>query len=215
MEERTKITRSWNATVGYGIGAVVVVGILIVLFIKIAEGRFKFRLAVLVGVGIVLLFLATLFLLVMSLNANAANCPACGKRLNGLSAKSNDGILCHNCRTYVEGSDGMIWRTDENRVAEKPMFCSPLPEEPVFPNQCCVCGGASTHLEKISRLLGTARSPNPSNRWVSVDVPHCADHEGGAQVAGDQEDPYIKFRSYPYLRAFCQMNRTVPGHYRP
>jgi hypothetical protein len=214
MEQPSKITRSRGATIGYLIGAAVTLGISILLFAMIVAGRFRLGLAVLWGIAAVLLLLAALFLKSMSANANSAACPACGARLSQLSAKSNDGILCRHCQTFLEGIDGMLWRTDQNRVADQLIFCSPLPEDPVFPDRCCVCGRANTHLEKISSLMGSGPSPNPSNRWVSVDVPHCAEHNGGAQMGGDQDDPYIEFRSYPYLRAFCQMNSTDPGRFR-
>jgi hypothetical protein len=214
MKQRTKITRSGRATITYSIGAVVTLGIAVLLFAEIAEGRFRLGLATLWGIAAVLLLLAAIFLVLMSVNANSATCPACGARLSQLSAKLNDGVLCRDCRIYLEGSGGMLWRTDENRVADQPIFCSPLPEGPVFPERCCVCGRARAHLEKVSSFMGTASSLYPSNRWVSVEVPHCASHEGGAQLDGDQDDPYIKFRSYPYLRAFCQTNNTEPGRFR-
>ncbi|MDQ3820366.1 MAG: hypothetical protein M3362_22165 [Acidobacteriota bacterium] len=214
MERRIKITRSTGATIGLAIGAVITLGISILLFVKIAGGQFRLGLATIWGIAAALLLLATWFLLLGVVSANLAACPSCGARLSQLSAKSNDGILCRRCWAYLEGSDGMLWRTDENRVADKPIFCSPLPESPIFPVRCCVCGRAEVHLEKISSLLGTSSRAFPSNRWVSADVPHCAEHEGGAQLGGDQDDPYIKFRSLSYLRAFCQKNNTKPGHYR-
>lgn len=214
MERRTKITRSRGATIGFAISAIITLGISALLIVKIARGQFRLGLAMVWGIAAALLLLATVFLLLMSVKANSATCPSCGTRLSQLSAKSNDGILCRNCWAYLEGSDGMLWRTDENRVADEPIFSSPLPESPIFPDKCCVCGRADVHLEKISSLMGTSRSNYPSNRWISADVPHCAKHEGGAQLGGDQDDPYIKFRSLPYLRAFCQMNRTNPGHFR-
>ena len=213
VEGRTKITRSKGVTIGCSIGAVITLSISVLLFVKIAEGQFRLGLATIWAIAVALLLLATWLLLLGAVNAGSAACPACGEWLSGLGTNSNDGILCHSCRIYLEGSDGMLWRTDENRVADKPIFCSPLPKDPVFPDECCVCGRADTNLDKISRLLGTARGSYPSNRWVSVYVPHCAEHEGGAQVDGDQEDPYIKFRSYSYLRAFCGMNGTKPGRY--
>jgi hypothetical protein len=212
MEQRTKIIRSKGATIGSSIFAAVALGISVWLFVRIAEGRYKPGFAVVIGIGAVLLLLAGLFLIFMSINAGSAACPTCGERLSWLGTKSNDGVLCSNCRTYLEGSSGELWRTDENRVADKPIFCSSLPETPVFPGVCCVCGQANVHMDKITSLMGNTRGS--FNRWVTVYVPHCIEHEDGAKLGGDQDDPYIKFCSLPYLRSFCRMNGTEPGRYR-
>jgi hypothetical protein len=173
MKRRTKITRSRGATIGFAIGVVITLGISVLLFVKIAGGQFRLGLATVWAIAAALLLLAAWFLLSGAVNANSAACPSCGVRLSQLSAKSNDAILCCNCWAFLEGSDGMFWRTDENRVANDPIFSSPLPESPVFPDRCCVCSRADVHLEKIRSLMGTASSLYPSNRWVSADVPHC------------------------------------------
>jgi len=66
-------------------------------------------------------------------------------------------------------------------------------------------------------LKGAAATEDPptvgvtTRTIVSVEVPHCGQHKGGAQLSGTPSNPHIKFRSYRYLRAFCQANGTVPG----
>lgn len=214
MEQRNKIKRSWPTTIGFLIGGIAAIGFAIVLIIEIERGDFRTQVARLVAVGAVLLICVGIFLVVLIFNGSgSADCPVCGSHLWGISTKSNDAILCSDCLKYLEGNNGMIWATDENRIADEPIFRSRLPDSPRFPEKCCVCGQSDIANEKISSLLGTARGVNPGNRWVTVEVPHCGEHTGGALVDGDQEDPYIAFRSYPYLREFCQLNGTVPGRY--
>ncbi|MGI8468463.1 MAG: hypothetical protein ACR2N3_08420 [Pyrinomonadaceae bacterium] len=64
---------------------------------------------------------------------------------------------------------------------------------------------------KAVTTTGTYGVKITSSTTVSVDVPHCAEHQVGARLTGATSSPQIKFRSYPYLRAFCQLNGTIPG----
>jgi hypothetical protein len=150
--------------------------------------------------------------------AGVATCPGCGAALSGLSTKSNDGVLCSSCHRYSQGDNGTLWLTDENRIADDPIFGSPLPERFNFPAVCCVCGQPEKSREKISLRMQNASSAVTaatvgvtSSTTVSVDVPHCGDHNGGALLSGTPDRTHIKFRSYPYLRLFCQANGTTPG----
>ena len=46
----------------------------------------------------------------------------------------------------------------------------------------------------------------------SVEVPHCGQHKDGAELSAAGGDRVkIRFRSYPYLRAFCQQNGIQPA----
>jgi hypothetical protein len=213
MEKRTtKVTRSWGATVGYLIGGLVALALCGVLFITIVEGPVTVGIALLPGiVGIVLLF--------MSFGgAGSSICPVCATPLSGLSTKANDGVLCQACHKYVEGKDGLLWQTDENRIADEPVFSSPLPEQFNFPGECCVCSSPAVRREKISFRTQNASSAITAatvgvttSTTISVEVPHCAEHKEGARLSATPQTTIIKFRSYPYLRAFCQLNDTVPG----
>ena len=60
MEKRTtKISRSWSATIGFSIGAIVALGISILLFISIVEGPFTFGIALIPAiVALILLFMS-------------------------------------------------------------------------------------------------------------------------------------------------------------
>jgi hypothetical protein len=211
-QRRTKIARSWGATIGYLVGAVVALGVSVALFMTIVEGPYTF------GIALIPAVLAVILLFMSFGGAGATTCPVCDAPLGGLSTKSNDGVLCAKCHRYSEGKDGVLWQTDENRIADDPVFSSPLPEQFAFPSQCCVCGSPETSREKISLRMQNASSAitapaigMTSSTTVSVEVPHCAEHKGGARLSGTPQATHIKFRSYPYLSAFCQMNGTTPG----
>jgi hypothetical protein len=213
MEKRTtKISRSWGATIGYLIGAIVALGISIALFMSIVEGPFTFGFALIPAI-------VALILLFMSFGgAGTSTCPICGAQLSGLSTKSNDGVLCASCHRYSEGKDGLLCPTDENRIADEPIFSSPLPEQFTFPGECCICAKPGVSREKISLRMQNSSSVVTAatvgvttSTTVSVEVPHCAEHKGGARLSGTPQATHIKFRSYPYLSAFCQVNGTTPG----
>jgi hypothetical protein len=213
MEKRTtKISRSWGATIAYLIGAIVALGISIALFVTIVEGAITF------GIALIPAIVALILLLMSFSGAGQTTCPICDAQLGGLSTKSNDGVLCANCHRYSEGKDGLLRPTDENRIADEPIFSSPLPEQFTFPSGCCICGKPGVRLEKISFRTQNASSALTAvtvgittSTTISVEVPHCAEHKEGARLSATPKSPQIKFRSYPYLSAFCQMNGTTPG----
>ena len=213
MEKRTtKISRSWGATIGYLIGAIVAFAISIALFMSIVEGPMTFGIALIPAI-------VALILLFMSFGgAGQTTCPICDAQLGGLSTKSNDGVLCASCHRYSEGKDDLLWPTDENRIADEPIFTSPLPAQFTLPGGCCVCGRPEVTREKItlrtqnaSSVVTAATVGVTTSTTVSVEVPHCAEHEGGARLSGTPQSTHIRFRSYPYLSAFCQVNATTPG----
>lgn len=213
MEKRTtKVTRSWGATVGYLVGALVALALSVLLFMTIAEGPVTIGIALIPGVlGIILLF--------MSFGGSGTSaCPVCDAPLAGLSTKSNDGVVCDACHNYVEGKDGQLWQTEAGRIAEEPLFGSPLPDQFNFPQGCCVCGAPEAKREQIKYRTQNASSALTAptvglttSTEVSVAVPHCAEHKGGARLSAGPKNTIIKFRSYPYLRDFCQLNGTTPG----
>jgi hypothetical protein len=212
MEKKTTtITRSWGATIGYLIGGVVLLGVSVLLFMTIVEGPVTF------GIALIPAIVALMLLYASFGGAGTGACPGCGAALSGLGTKKNDGVLCGSCHRYAEGQSGALWLTDEDRVADDPIFSSPLPEQFSFPPSCCVCGNAETHREKISFTTQNASSALTastigvtSSTKISVEVPHCAEHKGGASLSATPKSPLIRFRSYPYLRAFCQLNDTTP-----
>lgn len=212
MEKKTiTISRSWGATIGFLIGGVALLGVSVLLFMTFVEGPVTLGFALIPAI-------VALILLGMSFGgAGTGACPGCDTPLSGLSTKKNDGVLCGSCYRYAEGQSGSLWLTDENRIADDPMFSSPLPDKFSFPQGCCVCGNAETNREKISFTTQNASSALTAstigvttNTKISVEVPHCAEHKGGARLSATPKSPLIRFRSYPYLRAFCQLNGTSP-----
>jgi hypothetical protein len=208
----TRISRSWNATIGYLVGAILAIGISVLLFATIAEGPVTVGIALIPGV------VGGIFLYMAFGGAGTAACPVCGATLGGLSTRVNDGVLCPSCHVYSEGTDGALWRTDPNRVADEPIFSSPLPPEFKFPSGCCVCGRPAAGSETIKLRTQNASSAVTASTVgvttsteVSIGVPHCAEHTGGARLGGTPGSPHIKLRSYPYLREFCELNGTIPG----
>jgi hypothetical protein len=213
MERKTTtISRSWGATIGYLIGGVAALAVSALLFMTIVEGAVTFGFALIPAI-------LALILIYMSFGGSGTGaCPGCGAPLSGLGTKKNDGVLCESCHRYAEGQNGSLWLTDESRVADDPIFSSPLPEQFSFPQGCCVCGSAETRREKISFTTQNASSALTAptigvttSTKISVEVPHCAEHKGGARLSATPKSPLIRFRSYPYLRAFCQLNNTTPS----
>jgi hypothetical protein len=222
MGGTTKITRNMKATFGNLAGGLLALGLSVVLFKTIADGAITVGIALIPGVfGLVLLYMA------VGGSAEAA-CPSCGAKLGGLSTGANDGVLCEKCHFFADGKQGTLAVTDPNRVAEKPTFGTLLPAQYQWPNGCCVCGAPPTRGEKVqthiqnqgsalkligvSAATGGAVTGRAGYTLVEVEVPHCGTHKDGASIAAAGGDRVrIRFRSYPYLRAFCQQNAVPPA----
>ena len=181
------------------------------LFIYFASGPVSIGIALIPGV------LAFVFL-ACAAGSGECPCPSCAQPLEGLGTKSNEGVLCPHCHRYFEGKNAQLWLTDESRIADNPTFTSPLPETFTFPDGCCVCGNPSTHKQTIQYTTQNASSAVTSptvglttSTRISVEVPHCDGHKDGASLTGTPKSMHIRFRSYPYLRAFCDLNKTIPG----
>jgi hypothetical protein len=154
-------------------------------------------------------------------DSGSCSCPRCGAALSGLALTSNAAVLCGSCHHYFEGKDRSLWEMDPDRVAGKPLFRSRLPDHAEFPDVCCVCGSEARRRDEI--LLTTRETESwqtasggagETQGWkaVSVSVPYCENHTDGAILGLDSRlGPYIRFKSYPYLRAFCQLNGTQPN----
>ncbi len=212
---KSKILRSWPTTFAFLGGFVACTALSYLLFRTIAEGPVTIGIALIPGV-------VAIILLVMAFSgAGTCACPGCGAAISGISTGSNEGVLCDGCLRYFEGSAGELWATDESKIADTPQFTSPLPESFAFPEGCCVCGAPATRDEAVSIEMMNASSAVTANlvdgvsstrsTRTTVQVPHCAEHKGGASLTGTPAKPHIRFRSYPYLRAFCAKNGTKPG----
>jgi hypothetical protein len=220
-QTKSTITRSWKTTITYLAIAVVAGAISFVMFKTMVSGAISF------GFACIPAILCLIFLFMAMSGAGECPCPGCGKTLDGLSTGSNDGKLCESCGRYYEGTGGELWATEESRVADTPIFSSPIPENFAFPDACCVCGKPPTHREAVSMtrqntggsaaavgvtaVTGGVISGGGSSTRTTVQVPHCDEHKEGASLGGTTDKPHVRFRSYPYLRAFCELNKTKPG----
>jgi hypothetical protein len=145
--------------------------------------------------------------------AGTAPCPSCGAQLDGLSTGTNEGVLCPSCHAYSDGEQGELRATPPGRVCVGRAFHAPLPEEAILPEGiCCVCGSPSTRSVEVTLRLnapgGSRYGRNYDARRLAI--PHCASHDDGASLGGDALKQTISFRSYAYLRQYCEMNRCEP-----
>jgi hypothetical protein len=126
-----------------------------------------------------------------------AQCPHCNANLTSLAPGSNLPLACPACGEFVEGDGGFIQTVAHDRIAQTPLFSCPLMAPPRWPPGCCVCGAPATRSEKFrSATLGAL-----------LEIPHCAAHKQGAELI-DGPPPMIRFRSYPYLRAFRELQKA-------
>ncbi len=211
-QTRSSIQRSWKSTLTSIIIALVSAAVSAALFMTIVGGP------VTIGIALIPAVVALIFVFMAISGAGECPCPACGKPLDGLTTGSNDGKLCPHCHRYFEGKNAQLWATDEMRIADHPQFSSPLPDSFTFPDACCVCAQPATKKQKIQLTTTNASSAVTQSTIglttttrTSVEVPHCDQHKDGAMLTGTQSKTHIKFRSYPYLRAFCELNNTTPG----
>jgi len=221
-ENTTRVQRSVGATVGYAVGGLVGLAVSALLFKWIVEGPISTGIALIPGlVAVLLVWMAVA-------GSGVAPCPGCGAPIGGLSTGSNDGVLCGACKKFVEGKDGTLRMTDEGRIAERPLFGAALPESFAWPDGCCVCAKPAARRDVVSISLpisssagtnaavaalsgGTITRSGGGVRYT-VEVPHCSEHKDGAELgSGAGSSVRIRFRSYPYLRSFCELNKVPPG----
>lgn len=219
----TRIQRSMGTTIGYAVGGLGALALSALLFKTIVEGPMTLGVALIPGiVGLLLLWMAVG-------GSGVAPCPGCGAQVTSLSTKANDGVLCEGCRKFLEGKDGTLRLTDEARIADAPLFGALLPDSFAWPDGCCVCTKPVARKDPISvdipsaasagkgvavtALTGGVVTQTGGGSRYTVEAPHCADHKDGASLgSGTSASPVrIRFRSYPYLRSFCALNKITPG----
>jgi len=147
-------------------------------------------------------------------------CPYCGTLLTCPDLTSNAPVLCGTCHRYLEAQDRVFREIERGRVASRPLFRSPLPANAQFPDVCCVCASQvrrrdETMLTSLERQswYDASGPAGETSEWkaTSVRVPYCDSHRDGAILGTDSQfGPYVRFCSYPYLRAFCELNHTQP-----
>jgi hypothetical protein len=213
-----KSSRSSGRRLGFALAAAISAGIsAFLIFNDFVEGLITGLISLLPAI----FALAMVAAFLKPNGSGSCSCPRCGAALSGLALTSNAAVLCGSCHHYFEGKDRSLWEIDPDRVAGQPLFRSQLHEHAEFPDACCVCGAEVRRCDEI--MLTTRETEawqwasvgaGETHAWkaVTVSVPHCEDHADGAILGLDSRlGPYIRFRSYPYLRAFCQLNGTHPN----
>lgn len=159
-----------------------------------------------------------------------APCPACGEPLSYLTFSLRFSYKrCGACGAYCEGEGGRVWLIEPGRIAQTPEFSIPLPAKFIMPGMCCVCGDQAAREEAVSMAVYVVRDPNTSivanPGTMTVNVPHCSHHTGGAKL--DRELPeqkldfetlavgapntpidVLRVRSYAFYRTFREMNQA-------
>jgi hypothetical protein len=182
--------------------------------------------------GVLLLIVGLAAFSVAASSSGTAACPSCGRKLQRLD-ESGVGRprLCRGCLSYVESRDGSLLLVPPDRVESAPAFRVALPKELAWPDGCCVCAGhaarkVDVHLDVSGHLgsaivsaggmiaggtLGMGVTVSEEGR-ASLAVPHCEQHADGAALElASTGQVRLLFRSYPYLRAFCDLNALKPG----
>lgn len=133
-----------------------------------------------------------------------AACPVCGAPLRDLErVGKHEGIHCAKCDAFLEAEDGVVRPTAPDTIADEPIFSTDLCTHFQFPPGCVVCGGDVTQ-ELPLQVQTTSGIQTTSLR---ITVPHCRMHDDGAALAGGGDSGFvILFRSYPYRRAFRELN---------
>lgn len=152
-------------------------------------------------------------------------CPDCGMRLTGLYMDDNEGRECRSCGGYVESTGGLLSMAGADALSSTPTFRASCPERIDWPEGCCVCGAPATRqiaakLEEKqdaplagdvavrAATLGTMKLEQTSTH--SVQVPHCSDHDDGAELvrARDEDGAGLEllFRSNAYCQRFRELN---------
>jgi hypothetical protein len=135
-----------------------------------------------------------------------ADCPGCGKKMYGFSLDGdNIGHQCEGCRLFVSSHKGQVMPLPEHWSAIIPTFgvvVGGAPSEP--PEICCVCAAPAT------RKLPVLKDKKPY-----LDMPHCAEHEGGARAGKHGHDGVVYVRSLAFARAWAAMRgHEVVGNNR-
>lgn len=124
-----------------------------------------------------------------------AQCPGCGAKIFGLDPEGdNIGHQCEVCRLFVSSDKGQLMPMPEQWVAIIPTFgvvVGAPPGEP--PELCCVCAAPAT------RKLPLQKENKPY-----LEMPHCAEHEGGARVKKDGAREVVTVRSLAFARAWAE-----------
>jgi hypothetical protein len=158
--------------------------------------------------------------------SGSAPCPACGEPVHDVERSGRSaGILCAGCGRFLCSEGGELRPMDEDAVADEPVFGAALTASFQWPPGCVVCGAPVTQALPVRIMEAEATSVGMSvvglamaatfgvgflvynGRRISIDVPHCAEHDDGVVLAeGGPTGFLLLFRSHPYQREFCALN---------
>ncbi len=148
-----------------------------------------------------------------------APCPGCGAPLKFQFAKQARILQCASCGLWSEGTETMAPVPDE-RVADFPVFSSPLPEGEVrWPANdagevvCSMCDRPARFI-KIEgmdpvRALGSMVLPVSVSTVHSIMVPVCDEHHDGVALLVSGSQSALGFRSRAYQLRFCAVNGVM------
>lgn len=155
-------------------------------------------------------------------------------RLSALTGEADKYNACEACWTYFEGKDALTAMAPDS-VAPSPAFRAPLPYEDLryatagasigqivapgaqervveakWPARCAACGRASTKSERVAQTVvvqGQGMGGVVSKRVTLVaQVPHCAEHSGGAAFAQSQGGWTLASQSYAFQTELRRLN---------
>ncbi|RMH18351.1 MAG: hypothetical protein D6701_06460 [Gemmatimonadetes bacterium] len=150
-------------------------------------------------------------------------CPACRTEMDEIVEGTT--ATCESCGVTLMGDAKRVWTVDERYVHDTPVFPVTLPERFAWPPACCVCGAQPTRMIQASLKKGhTGRNValavatggmlirTGGGSTVQVEVPHCDDCSGGADLHKPAlEDLQIRFRSRGYALAFERLQEARAG----
>ncbi len=161
--------------------------------------------------------------------SGSAPCPGCGAPIHDIDRQARvQGILCTRCNLFLKSKSGVLRPIPMGTVAADPIFGAALPLRFDWPPGCAVCGALETQSSPVrvvkndggeglaASAVGVALLATTgmgfvmrTGKRIAVDVPHCADHDDGVVLMdGGPAELLLLFRSYPYQRAFCALNKT-------
>ncbi|MFA6317554.1 MAG: hypothetical protein WC943_09055 [Elusimicrobiota bacterium] len=218
LTTESRISRSWPHTLLLGVPGLALIVWSVLLLREDASGWGLFA-------GVAGLFCAAGGALV----AGSAACPACGGTLTYLSPlMTTPYSRCPACGGYFRGEGGVVRPIAPDHVADAPEFRIVLPERFILPGLCAACGATASRAESATlgiRLVNGPASLTAQEAALSLEVPHCGQHQGGAKLdreapekkldfetlfVGGRNDPVnvLKVKSHAFYRAFLEANRA-------
>ena len=144
------------------------------------------------------------------------------------TGESEPVVPCEKCPALLcSVADRALRAAHPGEVLEKPVLRAPLAEKVMWPDGCVVCGSPATRTliargessKAVSNLLtsavglglagtvGVGFGADRGKTVVTLDAPHCQDHEGGVAVDFSLGgSPRIVYRAVDRFRAFCEKN---------